>query len=142
MQGQLKRMAPRVVIALLPLLVVGCVTVPPNPNPQPIDPTPVPDPTPTANTTCYGARDAADCYTCDDVVNAYKARGWAYDATKFEQCNTQPQAAPANTTCYGARDATNCYTCDDVVNAYKARGWAYDQSKFAQCNNSPPPAKP
>jgi hypothetical protein len=38
-----------------------------------------------AGKSCYGSRDA-DCNTCDDVVNAYKARGWAYDKSKFEQC--------------------------------------------------------
>lgn len=34
---------------------------------------------------CYGAREGR-CETCEDVVNAYKRRGWAYDVKNFSQC--------------------------------------------------------
>lgn len=35
---------------------------------------------------CYGAKPTNDCKTCDDVVNAYKAKGWKYDTSLFAQC--------------------------------------------------------
>jgi hypothetical protein len=38
------------------------------------------------NTSCYGAKDGV-CNTCDDVINAYKARKWAFKRSDFEQCN-------------------------------------------------------
>jgi hypothetical protein len=38
------------------------------------------------STSCYGAKDG-NCYTCNDVINAYKAKQWGYDRSKFAQCN-------------------------------------------------------
>jgi hypothetical protein len=104
-----------------------------------------------SSTSCYGAKEKDDCYTCSDVVNAYTAKGWAYEKNKFEQCNREKSiqsdklvpsnklippvvpVEPANS-CYGAREQNDCYTCDNVVNAYKAKAWAYDKNKFKQCN--------
>lgn len=34
---------------------------------------------------CYGAK-SGNCNTCEDVINAYKARGWRYNKRDFEQC--------------------------------------------------------
>lgn len=77
-----------------------------------------------ANNSCYGAKDGT-CNSCDDVVNAYKKRNWAYNKNNFEQCRK-------STSCYGAKDGT-CTTCQDVINAYKQRGWAYNKNNFDQC---------
>ena len=98
-----------------------------------------------ATTSCYGARAQDDCKTCDDVVRAYQAKGWAYDQKNFTQCATitsatvpaQTAATPA-TSCYGARAQDDCKTCDDVVRAYQAKGWAFDKKSFAQCASSTP----
>jgi len=35
---------------------------------------------------CYEANDSNNCYTCDDVINAYKKKGYIYDEKDFEQC--------------------------------------------------------
>jgi hypothetical protein len=61
-------------------------TLTPPPPPPPVLP---PPPPPNPNASCYGARDTSDCYTCDDVVNAYVNRGWAYNRTNFIQCPPQ-----------------------------------------------------
>lgn len=36
---------------------------------------------------CYGAKDSADCCSCEDVISAYTSRGWGYDSSKFAQCS-------------------------------------------------------
>lgn len=36
---------------------------------------------------CYEARDANDCYTCEDIKKAYDDLGWVYDPSTFQQCN-------------------------------------------------------
>ena len=38
-----------------------------------------------ASTSCYGAKDGV-CNTCNDVINAYKAKNWRYNTSDFEQC--------------------------------------------------------
>lgn len=139
--------------------------VAPKPKPvvAPVQPVVAPKPKPVVppGQGCYGANDGI-CKTCDDVVNAYKARGWAYDRKNFEQCKTVSQPAPvqpvvvapkpqpvvapvqsASTSCYGARNG-ECRTCDDVINAYKAKGWAYDRRNFEQCKvvSQPAPVQP
>ena len=38
------------------------------------------------STSCYEANDDNNCYTCDDVITAYKRRGYIYDKDDFEQC--------------------------------------------------------
>ena len=43
-----------------------------------------------ANKSCYGASDDI-CETCDDVVNAYKKKNWAYNKKDFIQCQSQLQ---------------------------------------------------
>ncbi len=35
--------------------------------------------------TCYGANPGC-CWTCDDVLNAYRARFWWYNSVDFHQC--------------------------------------------------------
>jgi hypothetical protein len=74
---------------------------------------------------CYGAA-TGKCQTCDDVMTAYKNKGWAYNKSSFDQCK------PKNTSCYGASGG-ECKTCADVVNAYKNKGWGYNAKTFDQC---------
>ena len=77
---------------------------------------------------CHGSKPPGEdnsCYTCDDAIAGYKAKGWAYNEKDFPQCNTR---------CYGAKSTDDCYTCDDVINAYKTKGWAYNVADFKQCN--------
>jgi hypothetical protein len=107
---------------------------------------------PAMSSSCYDANNENNCYTCNDVLNAYRAKRLGYNENNFEQCRNaeareqaqadaqdraqleaQAQAAHSATGCYGANNANNCSTCNDVINAYKARGWAYDQTKFKQC---------
>lgn len=35
---------------------------------------------------CYGAK-ADPCNTCNEVIQAYQGRGWAYNQNLFKQCN-------------------------------------------------------
>lgn len=37
---------------------------------------------------CYEANDENNCYTCEDVITAYKKKGYIYDTNEFEQCKT------------------------------------------------------
>lgn len=60
-------------------------------------------------TSCYGAR-AGECKTCDDVVNAYKARNWRYNTNDFEQCK-KPVAAPPQPVAPVQKDAIKSSSC-------------------------------
>lgn len=97
-----------------------------------------------ANTSCYGATAASvSCNTCQDVVNAYTKRGWAYNKSAFDQCKPAPPPAPTGQSCYGATTADiACPTCSSVISAYQKKGWAYNQNNFAQCATPPPPPVP
>jgi Endoplasmic reticulum vesicle transporter len=55
---------------------------------------------------CYGAKSTDTCATCDDVVNAFNAKGWAVTKSKWSQC---PESrAPAAEGGYSIKDgATN-----------------------------------
>jgi hypothetical protein len=66
------------------------------------------------------------CPSCNDVVNAYKAKNWAYNMKDFAQC--QDSGTPED--CYGGF-GTKCNSCYDVAAAYKTRGKAFEMSKFA-----------
>eukprot|EP00741_Cyanophora_paradoxa_P010931 tig00020553_g10568.t1 len=81
---------------------------------------------------CYGARSTNDCLTCDDVKNAYQARGWAYNTGNIAQCSG---------TCYGAKSTNDCYTCAQVKTAYQNKGWAYNAGTFRQCPEYNGPAQ-
>ena len=35
---------------------------------------------------CYEANNDNNCYTCDEVILAYKRKGLIYDKNIFEQC--------------------------------------------------------
>lgn len=39
-----------------------------------------------AFSSCYEANNDNNCYTCDDVIMAYKKKGYIYDENEFEQC--------------------------------------------------------
>jgi hypothetical protein len=47
---------------------------------------------------CYGAATTDSCVTCDDVVRAYQAKGWAFDRKNFAQCSETTQSAFTATT--------------------------------------------
>ena len=93
---------------------------------------------------CYGAKTADNCYTCDSVKKAYDEKGWTYNSDKFKQCNNLAAAhvTPSNTTfssCYGAKTVDgktvdDCYTCDSVKKAYDDKFWKYNSADFKQCN--------
>jgi hypothetical protein len=112
---------------------------------------------------CYGAKGSTnDCYSCDDVINAYNANGWSYDTDLFAQCKNEGKTTTTSgdtskiqkdavlSSCYGAKGSVNdCYSCDDVIKAYKAKTWSYDTDLFAQCKkegkskiSSPTPSAP
>lgn len=38
------------------------------------------------STSCYEANNDNNCYTCEDVITAYKRKGYIYDEDEFEQC--------------------------------------------------------
>jgi hypothetical protein len=40
------------------------------------------------SSSCYEANDENNCYTCEDVITAYKKKGYIYDKNEFEQCKT------------------------------------------------------
>jgi hypothetical protein len=65
--------------------------------------------------TCYGARPdppaGAPCNTCQDVVDAYQARGWAYVKANFAQCASE--SAPVAPVAPGK--ATAPYTPKEFV---------------------------
>ena len=50
---------------------------------------------PSSSSSCYGAREGAEsstCFTCADVIAAYKAKGMAYKRRDFVQCNPNARA--------------------------------------------------
>jgi len=56
--------------------------------PLPLPPPVVAELAPVANpaASCYGARSVDTCFTCEDVVAAYRAKNWAVDKRDFRQC--------------------------------------------------------
>ncbi len=42
---------------------------------------------------CYGARADANCNSCADVINAYKALNWKYNIKDFAQCQGVPESS-------------------------------------------------
>jgi len=45
-----------------------------------------------ADCDCYGALPTSTCCSCEQVVQAYNTKGWAYDKTNFKQCQQQPSS--------------------------------------------------
>lgn len=75
---------------------------------------------------CYGAPTAV-CYSCNDVINAYRRNNWWYNAAAFEQCTTKPNGNAQGTlgsygqSCYNCKFAKNILTCESCLDGYG--GW-------------------
>ena len=102
-------------------------------------------------TGCYGARDTNDCYTCADVVKAYKNKtktGWDFDVSKFEQCaiKTSDKEKEIQKAQQNAEDASNLKkftnasmsttnTCTDIIENLNLTSYS-DITKYPQCTYS------
>ena len=78
------------------------------------------------NNTCYGAYGTV-CYSCQDVVNAYRNNRWAYNTNAFEQCTTKPNGNAQGTlgsygkSCYNCSFSRNNLRCESCLDNYG--GW-------------------